>query len=389
MRYPKFNMSQRSATLEGFRVVFRHPSLALAEVSWRWTVGGAACILLTLSAFEYLDSLPVTTGEALFLKTRHPYLVSQAIARILAGSGERVVAAGMVLTIALTTLWVAACSLGRAATIQPLLQYFSALGSARDGEAQALGFWRTQGQSWHLRSLLGLNFLRTSLVLAGVLAIIGSGYLVGIISTPEDPKPVLAFLLFLVLGVLVVVFWSSMNWLLSIASIFVLRDGSDVLSSISSAVEFCLRRAGSVSFSSTVFAVCHLVVFVIASSVVVFPLAFVGILPGWIIFGAVLTLNLLYFAVVDFFYVGRLAAYVCILQTPEQTSPVPDAHKPLVTNPVELSRVEPAAATVVPEIAPETVRVQAGSLPPIPPSEDDILSDVPQPAPEPPSNERG
>ena len=50
------------------------------------------------------------------------------------------------------------------------------------------------------------------------------------------------------------------------------------------------------------------VVFVVASSAVAFPLGFAEVLPGGMVFGGVLLVTLLYFAVVDFLYVGRLAA---------------------------------------------------------------------------------
>ena len=32
-------MKRRSPTLEGFRILFRRPSLVMAEISWRWTFG--------------------------------------------------------------------------------------------------------------------------------------------------------------------------------------------------------------------------------------------------------------------------------------------------------------------------------------------------------------
>ena len=63
----------------------------------------------------------------------------------------------------------------------------------------------------------------------------------------------------------------------------------------------------------------HVVVFVVASSVVAIPLAFSGVLPAGVILGGVLLVALLYFAIVDFLYVGRLAAYVAVLSFPEQS----------------------------------------------------------------------
>ena len=66
-----------SPTAEGFRAAFRRPSLTLAEVMWRWTAGATAAALFLFGLFEYLETLPVTNGELLFLRTRHPYLVGR------------------------------------------------------------------------------------------------------------------------------------------------------------------------------------------------------------------------------------------------------------------------------------------------------------------------
>ena len=79
-----------SPTAEGFRAAFRRPLLTLAEIIWRWMVGATAATLAVFGLFEYLDTLPVTNGELLFLRTRHPYLVGEAIAHIFRGSLNRV-----------------------------------------------------------------------------------------------------------------------------------------------------------------------------------------------------------------------------------------------------------------------------------------------------------
>src|ERR1700726_904307 len=113
-----------SPTAEGFRATFRRPALTLAEIVWRWTAGGTAAALLIFSLVEYLDTLPVTNGELLFLRTRHPYLVGEAIAHILRGSLNRAVMAGLLAVLTLAVLWIIAGSVGRIATVRGLLDYF-------------------------------------------------------------------------------------------------------------------------------------------------------------------------------------------------------------------------------------------------------------------------
>src|SRR5271154_6648317 len=98
-------MKSRSPTLEGFRAVFRQPSLGLAEISWRWSFGFGAIALAGLSLLAYLDTLPVSRGEMVLLRSRQPGLVSQAITHILRGSAPRVVDASIVLALALVLAW--------------------------------------------------------------------------------------------------------------------------------------------------------------------------------------------------------------------------------------------------------------------------------------------
>ncbi|HMJ21007.1 MAG TPA: hypothetical protein VK513_03835, partial [Terriglobales bacterium] len=72
------------------------------------------------------------------------------------------------------------------------------------------------------------------------------------------------------------------------------------------------------------------------------PLAFAEVLPAGVVLGGVILVALIYFASADFLYVGRLAAYVFLIEGPEPES------------------------------------IQAHSMPPaFSPLDDDILSDIP------------
>src|SRR5258708_40050996 len=98
-------MARISPTLEGFRAAWRRPSLALAEIAWRWTVGATTCALFLFGFFEYLRTLPVTNGALLFLRTRQPVLIGQAISDILRGSLDRATLAGLVAGVAVCVVW--------------------------------------------------------------------------------------------------------------------------------------------------------------------------------------------------------------------------------------------------------------------------------------------
>ena len=293
---------------------------------WRWTAGTTAAALFVFGLFEYLNTLPVTNGELLFLRTRHPYLVGQAIAHILRGSLNRAVMAGLLAALMLAGLWLVAASLGRIATVRGLLDYFrrdaagkiSAGGILSDGERDVASNISPDEvhSSIALSALVRLNFLRIVVAVAAILGFMGAAILAGYASPEADPRPGLAFLLFLPLAGLICWVWWALNWLLSLAGMFAIRDNEDVVGAIVTAVGFCRERLGAVFAVSTWTGLAHLVVFVAATTVVSLPLGLAGFLPCRLIIAAVLLVTLVYFALVDWLYTARLAGYVCIAETP-------------------------------------------------------------------------
>lgn len=320
--------------------MFRQPSLGLAEITWRWSFGFALASLLIVSCVEYLDTLPVSRGDLLLLRSRQPALISQAVAHILRGSAPRVVEVTIVLAAAMAMAWIILASLGRAATLKAMLRYFreyaATLGAAPTGERLP------EAASSRLRSLCGLNFFRVGVTLAAVVGCLGALLLAGAASPDKDPSPWSALLVFMVLAMMVWLAWSALNWFLSLAAVFVVGRGRDTFGAVASTVDLCRARTGSVFAAGTWFGLIHLAAFVVASSVVVFPLAFIGLLPWGVVLAGVLLITLLYFAVADFLYVGRLAAYVAIVELPEAT---PVALAPRLWPPRPPTTVSPPLAT--------------------------------------------
>jgi hypothetical protein len=318
MSYPESAMPI-SPTTEGFRAAFRRPSLALAEISWRWTVGATAAALCVFGLFEYLDTLPVTNGELLFLRTRQPYLVGEAIAHILRGSLNRAVMAALLAALMVAGLWIIAAALGRIATVRGLLDYFrrdvarnvSADDAANDGERD------TASNVSPLRALARLNFLRVAVALAALLGLVGASILASFASPDSHPHPALSFFLFLALSALVFLAWSSLNWLLSLAGIFAVRDGEDAVGAISAAVTLCRERAGAVSVVSTWTGLAHLVAFVGTAVVLSMPLGLVALVSWRLVIAITVLATLVYFALADWLYTARMAGYVCLIEMPE------------------------------------------------------------------------
>ena len=243
-----------SPTVEGFRAAFHRPSLTFTEIAWRWTTGAVACALALFFFVEYLDTLPVSRADTLLLSTRQPAFIGRALSHILQGSLSRAVFAALIAALALSALWIVAASIGRFATVRALTDYFqtrfagiATIQVPSDPPAEpAPAKAHVSPKSRSTRGLLKLNFLRVSVVLALFLALGGSAILSGFASSNAHPRPGLSLILFLFLaGLLFAAAW-ALNWWLSLAEVFAVRNGEDALTALSSAVSFSRNHLGPV-----------------------------------------------------------------------------------------------------------------------------------------------
>ena len=337
-------MSRISPTMEGFRVVFRRPLLTLAEITWRWTVGATATALFFFGLFEYLSTLPVSRGEMLFLRSRQPYLIGQAILHILRGSLSRAVLSLLVAILLVTLVWTVAGSLGRIATLRAMLEYFRGrLAQGLSSQHEGIRAGEVTEHRNLFSPLVFLHVLRAVLLLAAVLGFGGAIVIAGLFSPDAHPRPALAFLAFVPIAALVWLFWSALNWVLSLAAVFVVRDGDDWLGAIAAAMALFRRRTGALLAVSSWVGVAHLVAFVAATTAVSMPLGFIPLVPWRLAVLAMIFITLVYFAVADWLYMARLAGYVCITEmTDEMFTPLPPpvapAPRPLQTT---IDRDEP------------------------------------------------
>jgi hypothetical protein len=318
--------------MEGFRAAFRRPLFTVAEITWRWVVGATATVLFFFGLFEFLDTLPVTDGEVFFLRTGQPVLVSQAVAHILRGSVYRGVLSLILAVLLLTLIWMVAASLGRLAILEAILEYFRERFrdlSLPEQRNQAAAGARHPGR---VSTLLRLSFLRVAVALAAMVGLAGAWIISGFASSPDHPSPELVFVLFLPLAALVCLIWYVLNWLLSLASVFVVRDGEHALGSVSSAVRLCRERTAAVFAVSTWTGVAHLIAFVGAGTVVTLPLALAAILPWRLAVLGVFLVTLAYLAVADWLYTARLAGYVSIAELPDAEA-IPQSGGPPVIEP--------------------------------------------------------
>jgi hypothetical protein len=353
-------MARVSPTLEGFRAALRHPLFTVAEISWRWTIGAASCALVLYGFFEYLNTLPVSKSDLALLASRQPALMGRAITHIFQGSMNRAVLAALCAGLALSLFWIFAASIGRAATVRALVDFFREkfASEVARGDSDHDGMTRASDGTESFFSLVGLNFLRVALVLAALMALLGAAILVGFASSKANPQPGLVFVLFLPAAALICSIWSMLSWLLSLAGVFVVRDSEDALGALFAVVDFCRDRTGAVFAVSTWTGLAHFVAFSVAGTTVSLPLALLQVIPSRLVLAVMMLVTLAYFAVVDWLYMARLAGYVCILEMPEAIA----ASDPLPADP-------PQAGSYALSALIETID-----------RNEPILSDVPNPA---------
>jgi hypothetical protein len=301
-------MPQISPTIEGFRAAFRRPSLTFAEVAWRWSTGAAAAALVTLAVFEYCDSLRVTDLEASLLATRQPLLALQVLLHIFRGTISRVLAASLIIGVAVSLAWIVVGSVGRAATVRALLDYFRSTARFSSSEHQ--------NQAAAFRPLMAINFWRLVAALAGLLGFVGVGTLFRLIPPQLNAHSALAYSVLVLLVSLISIVWAQLNWTLSLACIFAVRDGEDALGAIFAAVTFLGERAGSVLSVETWNVVAHVAALGGGTTLVSMLLAFVPVVPARVIIAGGLLVMLGYWALVDWLYMARQAGYICIAEMP-------------------------------------------------------------------------
>jgi hypothetical protein len=347
---------------DGFRAVWRQPSIFFAELAARWSWGGAALLLCGLALFEYLHTLVVTPADMFLLRLKHPLAVSRALADIFHGSWPRVLHSLLLLVPALTVLWIVVMALGRFATLRSLLDAARlpeeplSASEADPAAFRPLNIHSPRLRWQPLRSLAGLNFLRSGLALAALISLLGSAVLVSFVSTVKHPHPGLAFLFFIPLAIVVFAIWSSVNWFLSIAAVFVVREREDTFGSIAATVDLCRRCPGKISGPGFWFGSMHLVAFVVGSTVVMYPLSLATLVPASVMLSLMALVTLAYFAVADYLHVARLAGYVSLVEWDRSPKPIEAAAQvtelPSMPPPPQQGLIAATPAVALPEDEP-------------------------------------
>ena len=269
----------------GFRAVLRQPALALGEIAWRWAFGAAAWILAIFAVRRTLAQVDITQVELLIARHSDLFLIADASARIIVQVLPQLARECLVLLPAIAVLWVVSATLGRAVTLNAL---------APDGHAAR----------WS--ALTALHLFRALFTLATLIAWFGSLLLAGLAMPAQNPAT--AVIIGVLSAALVGFFWSVVNWFLALAPIWIVRDGRTALKSISDSLGLYRRNPGPYAGIAAWFGLFRAIAFVGA-----FTAALIGVqASAEAAIALCVVIALIYFAVADFLYIARLAAFVAL-----------------------------------------------------------------------------
>jgi hypothetical protein len=294
----------------GFRAVVRRPALVLGEVAWRWAFGAAAWMLVIFAFRRILAHVDITQAELLLARHSDVFLIADACAHILVQVLPQLGRECLVLAPAIAVLWIAATTLGRAITLQSLSSTDVIIPSEdapADPPALRLSdAGASEPRDLHFGPLLALNFIRAFFTLATLIAFVGALFITGLAMPAQNPTA--AALVGILVAALIGFFWSVVNWFLALAPIWIVRDGHPALPSMADSVDLYRRGPGPYLGIASWFGILRAVALVAAF---VAALLASQATPATSI-ALCVVIALIYFAVADFLYIARLAAFVAL-----------------------------------------------------------------------------
>jgi hypothetical protein len=275
----------------GLQSLWRRPSLALAEMAWRWLYLAAAAGVLVFALIQVLKSVEVNPAEFMAAGGYQKALAGIVLAQAL----PLFVRAGVALAAASALLWLGVASMSRAAIFRALVCGNSA--SRKDRLA------------WP--GILGIYGFRALLAFASVVAWTGVPLLcvTGIAVDWEGQNAAAALALCIILALLIWLAWEFVDWFLQVAPIFSVLDSRGPLTSIAGAVELFQSAAAACFAIWGWFAFCRIALFLAMSALALLAMASAGADLWTAVLAGALVL-LAYSALSSWLYIARFAAYV-------------------------------------------------------------------------------
>lgn len=267
------------------------------ELLWRWSFGLG---LLALSFFAYAhlrQAVFLSDADVAALSGQDPFAVAQSAANILAEAMPPLIPTLALVFSVAAVLWIAASVLGRGIITRVMLHRFA----SENGLTIAPDAPRWAGFAI-------LKCARVLMLLILVIGYLGGAFIATLVAGQAPNLLVSAFIIFSALAASGAL-WSYVNWVLSLAPIFLVRDALSPIDSIVAAISFIRRNRSRLTaialWNSTLRGVAATVISIAG----VGTIAFRSVLPPLAISILLALETIAYLVISDIFLLARLAAY--------------------------------------------------------------------------------
>jgi len=276
---------------QGLRIVTRDPAIFLVEILWRWSFAVLACLLVVVIGLTLLGPLHIGNHWDTAWRSRDPQRMGQVVLAVLLLLGVKVImTVAIAVPLAIAFLWSVLSALGRFVTLKRL---------------------RAGLTSLRFRSILALQFLRSLVGWFSFILLFAATFGEALIAS-RGPKPdlLLYYLMMLPSVILISAFWLTLNWYLSLAAIFG-REGQSFRGAFRQARHTVRLQRPDFAGTGFVFILFRTVALLIATAICGLTSGMAGSSPqGY--FVLLMIVSLAYFAVADFLYMARMAAYLAL-----------------------------------------------------------------------------
>jgi len=298
LRYP-FGMSA-DANREGFRILRSEPALLPIELLWRWSFGLGLLALLFLAYAHLRQAVLLSDADEIALTSQDPFAVAVSVSNLIAGALPLLLGTLAQICGLAAAFWIAAATLGRGIITRTILRRFA----SDSGVVIA-----PDAPRW--TSFAILNLARVLMLLILVSGYLGGSLIAALVIEPGQDIIASALIVFASLVVACIV-WSYVNWVLSLAPLFVARDGIAPLDAVVAAIAFIRRNRSklrAVAFWNGTLRGIAATVISIAGA---FTVALHMTLPPWITTALLVLETLAYIIVSDVFLLARLGVYASV-----------------------------------------------------------------------------
>ena len=276
---------------QGLRAVTRDPAIFLVEITWRWSFALLACLLVVGVGLMLLGPLHLGNHWDTAWRSRDPQRMGQVVLGVVLLLGVKVImTAAIAVPLAIVLLWGVLSALGRFVTVRRL---------------------RVDLTSLRFRSILALQFLRGFVGWFSFVLLFAATFGEALIAS-RGPKPdlLLYYLMMMPSVILISAFWLTLNWYLSLAAIFG-REGQSFRGAFRQARHTVRLQRSDFAGTGFVFILFRTVALLIATAICGLTSGMAGSSPqGYSVL--LMIVSLAYFAVADFLYMARMAAYLAL-----------------------------------------------------------------------------